>query len=366
MSTETQEIQQVETPAIEVTTAPAPVEQTPAPVPEIPELTYTYQPLDESGLALGGKQVIKYKTPDELATKLTEQNTLLVRQLREVTRKQRLGIVETDSIPESAQLFDAPIEFKPRQLTADERVKISRDLLDPEKCEQASDTLLESRLGVKPETLSNTLNSININNLRLTAKIESDAFVAETPEYHKCQQNFDVMTNWMLKYNLYPSSANFKLAFETLNAAGLLLKAPIVREEPQTVSNPTTTPAKETVTDTPANTQPVQEEPSRITTETPAQTKRPVATIPTGLTRNQASDAGIARNLGDDIVYELVTKDGKGNVTGKQVLKGLAAINAMPADEYRRRVRTENGFAEKAEKLEAQTKRKTLPSNQQQ
>ena len=98
-----------------------------------PEKEYRYQPKDEQGRKLGGEQVIKYKTNEELADKLVEQNVNLVRALREQTRKNRLGIVDTENIPEGAAKFEVPLEFNPRALTPDERIQFSRDLLDPER-----------------------------------------------------------------------------------------------------------------------------------------------------------------------------------------------------------------------------------------
>ena len=84
----------------------------PAPAAPEPELRYEYQPTDEQGRPLGGKQVILYRTPDELAQKLSEQNTQLVRKLREVTRKQKLGIRD-DQVPADAARFEEIVEFKP-------------------------------------------------------------------------------------------------------------------------------------------------------------------------------------------------------------------------------------------------------------
>ena len=62
-----------------------------APVVELPELRYEYQPTDDNGMNMGGKQVLKYKTTEELIQKLQEQNVLLQRKWREETCKNRLG-----------------------------------------------------------------------------------------------------------------------------------------------------------------------------------------------------------------------------------------------------------------------------------
>ena len=72
------------------------------------EKIYKYQPTDETGRPIGGVQVIKYTTPEELADKLRDQNVLLVRKLREQTRKVRLGVVEEEEISEDAQRYNSP------------------------------------------------------------------------------------------------------------------------------------------------------------------------------------------------------------------------------------------------------------------
>jgi hypothetical protein len=353
-----------EVPAVVVPETPAPVEQPVAPVVTEPEeKTYMYQPTDDEDRPLGGKQVIKYRTEAELIEKMRKQNTELIRKLREVTKKQRLGISETEAIPDEAVRFDTPIEFTPRDLSPDERVQLSRDLLDPEKFGEASSTLFEATVGAKPEVLRNTLTRLQVNDLRIMAKNESDAFVAANPDYHKCQENFETITNWMLKYNLKPVRENFQLAYDRLKEAGLLLSAPKVREEapaapplePVIPAPAVTAPAVVT----PANTQPVEDQPSRITTEEPPQAKRPVVAIPTGLTRNQGSDAIPVRPIGDEIVYEHIVRDGTGKPTGEtKVYTGLAAIERMPSDEYKRRVNHDKNFQQKVEKLLTEPSRK--------
>jgi hypothetical protein len=349
----------VETPALETPATqelPA-IEPVPVPV-ELPELRYEYQPTDDVGRPLGGKQVLKYRTPDELTQKLVEQNTLLIRTLREEKKKNRLGIQDAEEIPAEAPRFDGAVEFAPRQLSQDESVQLSRDLLDPERFSEAVGTLFEATLGAKPDAIRSTLTNLQETNQRLVAKLEADAFVQGNPAYYRCKDNFETITNWMVKNSLAPVRENFQRAYDVLTAAGLLLEAPIVREEvpPSSVQAPTpNTPSVTEVTEpTPANPQPVQETDSRITVEEPAQAKRPVVRIPSGLTRNQAADAGVPRPLGDDIVYEVIYRDGKGKPTGeKKVYRGLAAINAMPGDEYKRRLLSDPAFRKKAEELEA-------------
>lgn len=326
----------VETPVEEIIAVPV-IEEPPAPVEE-PEQTYVYQPTDETGRPLGGKQVIKYRTHDELVQKMTDQNIQLVRKLREQTRKQRLGISSTDTIPDTAPRFDAPVEFSPQALTAEDRIQLSRDLLDPEKVEEANSRLFEANVGAKPETVRNALSKLQADNLRLMAKVESDAFVRMTPDYFGCKENFETVTNWMMKNDLLPERGNFKLAYDTLRADGLLLEKPI-EVEPVLAPVPVQVIAPVEVPATPP--------------PAPAPVEKPASRIGTGLNRSNTVDAPAAsRSVADDIVYDFPVRDRVGKLTGEFVrYTGIAAVDKMPADEFRRRAVSDRTFNQRYEKL---------------
>jgi hypothetical protein len=309
---------------IPVLEAPA-VVVPPAPV-ELPEQRYEYQPTDEQGRPLGGMQVIKYKTPDELAEKLRDQNIELVRKLRSVTRKQRLGIVEESTIPDDAERFARPIEFKQQDLTLEERYKISQDLNDPQKFDAARDRLLESALGQTPETLRKTLTDQQIVTMQLLARSNASTFMETHPEFLGCTENLEVMTSWMLKNRLSPSVKNFELAHSTLDEAGLLLKAPIVREEA-----PVVIPTENTA----VNSQPPAAPVTRISDEEQPQiTRQP--RVPSGLNNATSSSTGNISEIG------AIT---------------LAEIDRMSSDNFRKALRDPK-FAALYEKLEAERKSK--------
>lgn len=282
-----------------------------APVVE-PEKEYRYQPTDENGRKLGGEQVIKYTTQEELVKKITDQNVHLVRALREQTKKQRLGIVEQDTIPDESPKFDNPLEFKPRQLSPDERVALSRDLLDPEKFEEAASTMFEATIGAKPEVLRDTLSRLSQTELNLLAKVESDAFMQSTPEYYPCMENYLALADWMVKNNLKPVRQNFKLAFDTLTKDGVLLGKPEVV--------PVETPVAPVVEPEPVI------EPVEPIVEPVVETRVPP---PTGL------------------------RGGNDNITiVKKQKYTLADINKMSGEEYKKKLLSEKGFAEAVEALE--------------
>jgi len=289
---------------------------------DLPELRYTYQPTDEEGRPMGGKQVIKYKTPEELAGKLADQNTQLIRKLRSETRKNRLGIIEGDEIPTESPKFVEPISFKPLELTADQKIQISRDLLDPEKAGEATDALVAARFGASPEKVIKTLADVQNTNIRILAKIESDAFVAANPDYVKCQSNFEAITSWMVRYDLSPVRENFQLAYDKLKEAGnvLVLSYADVPEEERV--QPPVTPVV-AVQSEPVVIPPVVVPP--VVEEVPV-----VAAIASGFTRNNSDGTAPVKSASDELVYEVKVKDDIRKYTG------LAAINAMPADVYRR------------------------------
>ncbi len=134
----------------------------------------------------------------------------------------------------------------------------------------------------------------------------------------------------MMRYELAPVRDNFQKAFNALKAAEVLV-----------MPGETVTPVvTQIVTDTPA---PISQPEISVTPEfAPAR-------IPSGLTRDSGGDGTpIPTPVGDDLVYQFVR--------GGQVVAtytGKKALDAMPADEYKRRVLYEKGFREKADAIEA-------------
>lgn len=303
------------------------------------ENVYTYQPTDEQGRPIGGKQVIKYKNNDELVSKLQEQNVLILRKLRSETRKNRLGITDESETPTDGQKFSAPIEFKTLDLTPDEAVALSQDLLDPSRQAEARATLWKSVTGVDPDTFNATMSKMQFDNIKLQAKIEADAFVSSNKDYVVCEENFQALTNWMMRFDLAPVRDNFQKAFNALKAADVLILPGEVIQSVQ----PTVEPVAETlVSQLEIPVKPQEFAPSRI---------------PSGLTRDNGGDGTPTPTpVGDDVVYNDVRN---GQIVATYV--GIKALNVMPADEYKRRVLYEKGFREKADAIETafeKTKRK--------
>jgi hypothetical protein len=166
----------------------------------------------------------------------------------------------------------------------------------------------------------------------LLAKTEADAFVANTPAYYKCQENFETITNWMLKNNLSPVRENFKVAYDAMMKAELLVEAPDIAPVPE----------ERPPAGMPQNPEP---QPRAAVLQAPR--------MASGLTREQATDVGgTVRTAADDIVYEHPGKDRFGKLTGQAIrYTGLAAIERMPSDELKRRIHSDKTFNQKYERL---------------
>jgi hypothetical protein len=311
----------------------------PAPV-ELPELRYEYQPTDEQGRNLGGKQVIKYKTPDELANKLRDQNVNLVRKLREVTRKQKLGL-DDDQIPAPATAELQPVvEFAPRDLTVEERFNLSQDLQDPAKSVEAVNTMVEASIGMSPAKLRETFNAQQMLLMQLQAMSNYSIFEANSKDsFYPCQENKQVLTDWMTKKGLSPTVENFKLALSKLSEVGLLLDSPIVREvTPAPPAPPAPVAAEPAAPSTEPNPQVPAAPESRITPTVQPQAKRP-AMVPSGLNARTAPDSSPA---------------------SPKTTRSLADIDRMSADEYKKALR-DPVFKKLVEDLDRQAAAKRRP-----
>lgn len=319
-----QEVLETQVPIVEqpIVEAVAPV-VAPVVVPE-PEFIYEYQALDEFDRPLGAKQIFKGKDAVEVLGKVAEANKNLIKLSRDLKKKITLGIQEDQDVPTEMKRISGPLAFESKQLSDSEVAEISRDLLDPAKFREASKRLVEAELGAPASTIRESITSQEQRLAQMEAQREAEAFVNNTPDYYICKENFETIGNWMINNGLEPVRENFKYAYEKLNAVGLLLTAPIVREvvsEPTRVAEPTQVESL-----------PVQEEASRITVEEPVATKRTAVKIPSGLTRDAASDVGIP------VQRQKIT---------------VEEIEKMPSEVYKRRLLTDPSFAKAVNELYA-------------
>jgi hypothetical protein len=316
---------------------------------------YEYQPKDDEGRNLGRPQVILYDTQEELIEKLTEQNKSVIKEMRNLKKNNRLGILEKENIPDTAPRFAPPVEFNPTELSVDDRIALARDLTDPLKMEAAFDRLTAAKFGAPVEQIRKAITTTQQTMTDAQVRNEVSYFLQNTPDYYACKENFDTIYNWMIRYNLEPTRENFAMAFGRLSEAGILLQAGGVVAEPAVV---------------------VQEGPDTIVIAPPALVEEPVVVPPapaaeeeeqpayqrinTGLSGTGTTSGGgphMSQPAGSEITYTIPAaydEDGKGNRIMKRqqrTVSGLKALDAMDPEEYRARFNGEPGFKEKVNKL---------------
>lgn len=254
----------------------------PAAVPEVKEFRYQYQPKDENGNNLGAPQVIVAVSPEEALDKMAAQNGELIKLNRKLNKDIRLGNLVQDSIPENAPRFDeSKFQFNPEPLTAEERVQLAQEIVDPENFDKAANRIVRSAFG-DPEALRVRLARLEEKAAKQSAMEEADAFRRSNPDYYICHENFESLANWMIKNGLEPVKENFQLAFDTLGTKG----ANVLTERP---SPSQSAPVVETPAPPVAEAQPPQQPSVQPVT------KKPGAL---GLTRDNSSSVGPAPKTG--------------------------------------------------------------------
>lgn len=292
---------------VPTTVAPVTVPAVAVPPVEAPKQRYEWQPTDENDRPIGGRQVILYTTEQEKFDKVIEANNLLIRQLRKVNREKAVGSPE--EIPTDAEKFENVTEFKPRDLTANERFKLAQDLTNPETFADARDQLIESAFGVTPAKLASTLNETQRFIIQQRAVENYIDFVNSTG-VHDSMNNRQVLTGWLGKRNFAPTVANFQIALNQCRQSGLIEDAPVVQQVTQ--PTPALTAPVAAVPVVPVVTEPNPQAPVVATpglgSEPQPQAKRH-SHVPSGLNASVASAAGpITPVVGSSVTLESIDK----------------------------------------------------------
>jgi hypothetical protein len=289
--------------------APAPAKaKAPAADAELPELVHEYQPC-LNGKPVGGKQVFKYRTQDELIQKLTDAHKNATLELRRRKKDSALEELTTANIERKIK---PPAE--PRVLTPAEQLELQH------KCEKlrasgehaaAAKLELNAVLGIDVTDLAAQLRESQQEAYVSAVKGALAEFRASNPDYvqrWQCDENAQTLILYIQRRGLdETSAASYQEAFTAMREHLVEVAAP--------VSVPVPTPAPQVE---------------------PAPVRRTVA-LATGLTNADASDIGVSPVL---------------QQTGKFAGLTLEKINKMSGDEYKRYVR-DPAFSEYYDGLQA-------------
>ena len=303
-----------------------PVAPVPPPVapPVVTEQRYEWQPTDANGKSMGGKQVITYKNQEELIQKFTEQNNLILRQMRKLSNDVKLGLTPDVEVPESAKRLPKNFDgFKPKTLTADERFELTQDLNDPAKFEDAKIRLAEATFGATPEVISEVLSRSQQLLLEQQVVRSFDEFLENVGDnFYNVEANRTILIDWMGQKELAPTPENFEIAL--VRTAALQVPAPAV----QRAQVPATPVA------------PVEAEP---------QSQVPVAAV-SRITDPQQQVQSATRQTPSGLNDRVSSNNGVTSVSERTLT--LAEVDKMSADEYKRRVSSDPTFLQAVDQLQ--------------
>lgn len=178
-----------------------------------------------------GSQVQTYKGASyrEVADKLLAAQLHGSRRINELKKE-----IPPDPKPQTK-------EFKPRQLSADERYKLTGDLQDPDKMPEALEAILEARLGGPVDEVTGRLNEIDHVAVQEAAVAATVAFVEATPDWFATDENKKTLWDYMELNDMAHTTKNFGIAFDRLMEDGLLTR------RPETTNSNTEDKAKERI-----------------------------------------------------------------------------------------------------------------------
>lgn len=177
-------------------------EETPV-TPAVEKQTYSYQAKDKQGNPVGNPQIFYYTDQADLIQQITDANqnaTCRIHELKEQVAK--------------AEKAAPRGEYKPRELTADERFQSTVDLQDPTHAQKALRQMVEAEFGAPIDEVRANLKRARDIDEKLLA--QNWALNNESKGYHICHDNAVAMATYIMQNNLALTEANLDLAFEVL------------------------------------------------------------------------------------------------------------------------------------------------------
>lgn len=287
-----------------------------------------YSITNEYGEVVGPPQVFEADTKDELAEMIMAAHQNAAAALYKAKRNAKLGqMLEPDP--------DQPIQtFEERLLTADDRVRLAKELNDPAKQNDAFTTLLEAKFGAPTETIRQTLRTTEIEARKQFVREQVEVFKSEHPDYVESEGNRNALVKLLNKKGWPITAKNLAIAYNELAEDGLLV---LRAKTPEVVETPPAIEAS-TVVESTTN------QSAEITQTTEAVTQN---SGETAVVQGPAS-SGMRRS--DSSV---------GTTTQTTQVQGvtLREINAMNSEQYAKRLASDPEFAKQVEKLYADLKK---------
>lgn len=287
----------------------------------------SYQPKDpQTGEPLGPPQVFEADTREELVDMIAAAHENASVRIFELRRAAAVGnLMNFDP--------DQPIhEFKSRQLTADEKIRIKALRQDPNTAEEATRIEMEALLGTSIDKVHAMLNKAEIDSRVAYTADQVSQWLQKHPEYVQTETNRDTINKWLTKHKVPVTVKNLDYAYEALTAQGALItrqEASKAKETPveKVEEKPTTTTVAATTPET-------KVEEKAAETVSPSKTEIPSETTPASAitetaeqVRARTSSSGLGRSNSSVVKTEVAKKPETLEIT-------FAQINAMTSVQY--------------------------------
>lgn len=168
------------------------------------EATQEYESVIDPGLGPSRVQKFSAKTLEELMSKM---------EFAQLNASQRIHTLSSYVQPDKAV---AIVDFKPREMSADEMMQVGVDMQNPSTAKQAVEKIITAAIGASPEQIRNGLNNANQQRLISHYREQGNQFISDTPEYKTSPKNFEAMMKWLDAKEYPPTIKNLTLAFNEL------------------------------------------------------------------------------------------------------------------------------------------------------
>ena len=156
-----------------------------------------------------GVQVFKAESLEELVDKLAEAQANATKKIRELSQ---------------------PRPVKVEELNPDQEVALSQALLaEPSKVLRRQ---IEQTFGMPVDEIRDNLRMAKETRVAQEADQAAREFVAETPDYFACPENFQRISRYMDRMGMPPTKASIQQAYSDLNADGILRAKPTNAQTP--------------------------------------------------------------------------------------------------------------------------------------
>jgi len=119
-----------------------------------------------------------------------------------------------------------PLKQETKNITPEDRLRLSEQITDPEKVVEAVEEIVTARMGITPERVGSHLATMSKEEQDKFYAQESVAFRVNTPDFYPVPQNSDALFAYLKQQGWELTRNNLAIAYEMLREQGQLVSWP--------------------------------------------------------------------------------------------------------------------------------------------